>query len=164
MCWKAERGISPACEGEDVPLLDTPDIRQELPHNCGSGAFHILYRYHYPKKPLPDWGDLADPVRGIGPDTLELFVRKEFANVCCGHLDLPILQVLTRTTPVICIISCGPEIDHWVCVRGVSRGFVYTQDPGDGRNRYTISEWLKIWTDSTAGGAYPRFALTGWLK
>lgn len=161
MCWRESRGL-PACEGEDVPLLDTSDFRQTTPHSCGSGAFHILYRFHFPKKPLPDWGELADPVRGIGPDTLELFVRKEFRNVTVGHIDLPHLRFLAARTPVLCIITNGFESDHWFAVRGVTRERVYVQDPDSGRHSYTHAEWGRAWRDSTAGGIYERFALTGW--
>lgn len=144
-----------------MPLLDTPDIRQDTPHGCGSGAFHILYRYHFPKKPLPDWGELADPVRGIGPDTLELFVRKEFRNVLSGHIDLATLRFHAARSPVLCLVTTAYELDHWVAVRGVTRDYVYVQDPFDGRGRYTHAEWDAAWR-AAVGGVYERFALTGW--
>src|SRR5262245_18105753 len=112
MCWRKARGLLPLCEGIDVALLDTPQRLQDLPHNSGATAFEILYRFHYPKKPLPEWGELADPVRGIGPDTLELFVRKEFPHALVGSIDLPTLGYLTRFTPVIVILTVGPESDH----------------------------------------------------
>lgn len=145
-----------------MPLLDTLQLEQSLPYNCGAAAFHILYRYHYPRKPLPEWGELADPVRGVGADAMELFVRHEFANVCVGHLDLKHLRFLASFTPVLCIITVAPDCDHWSCVRGVTRQYVWTQDPDTGRRRYTHDEWMRVWCDSTAGGAYPRFAVTGW--
>jgi ABC-type bacteriocin/lantibiotic exporter with double-glycine peptidase domain len=147
-----------------MPLLDTPGITQDKPHNCGAAAFHILFRYHFPKKPLPDWGELADPVRGLGPDALELFVRKEFRNISVGHLDLKHLRFLSTFTPVLCIVTVGPEADHWVCVRGVTGGYVHVQDPDPEhpRHRYTHAEWFRAWRDTTAGGAFQRYGLTGW--
>ena len=147
-----------------MPLLDTPECLQDKPHNCSAGAYRTLFRFHYTKKPLPDWDELADPVRGMGPDILELLVRKEFRNVCVGHLDLKYLRFLATFTPVLCIITVGPESDHWVCVRGVTRDYVHVQDPSPERPRhkYTHAEFLKVWVDSTAGGAYQRYGLTGW--
>jgi ABC-type bacteriocin/lantibiotic exporter with double-glycine peptidase domain len=147
-----------------VPLLDTPEIVQNHPHSCGSGAFGILFRFHYPRKTMPDWGELADPVRGMGPDTLELLVRKEFSNVCVGHLDLKHLRLLSTFTPVLCIVTVGHESDHWVCTRAVTSKHVYVQDPdpANPRHRYTHKEFLKAWVDSTAGGIYQRFAIAGW--
>jgi hypothetical protein len=147
-----------------MPLLDTPECPQSLPHNCSAAAFATLFRFHFPRKPLPDWGELADPVRGMGPDTLELLVRKEFRNVCVGHLDLKHLRFLTTFTPVLCIVTVGPEEDHWVNVRGVTRGYVWVQDPNpeSPRHKYTHAEWARAWVDSTAGGAYSRFGLAGW--
>lgn len=145
-----------------MPLLETPNVRQRADHDCGAAAFAILYRYHYPRKPLPDWGELADPVRGLGPDAIELFVRKEFPHTVIGHMDLPILRHLAARTPVLCIVTVGPGLDHWVAVRGVTAQRVHTQDPADGRNSYTHTDWLAMWRDSTAGGIYPRWAVTGW--
>lgn len=160
-CWRIPRAL-PACEGFEMPLLDTPDRRQTLPHNCGACAFEILFRFHYPRKPIPEWGELADPVRGVGPDTLELFVRKEFTYSFAGHGDLPVLRYFAGFTPVLCVVTVGPESDHWVCVRGVTRTHVHTQDPDEGRKKYTHDEWLAVWRDVTAGGVYEHFCLTGW--
>jgi hypothetical protein len=145
-----------------MPLLDTPERLQDRPHGCGATAFEILFRFHFPRRPMPEWGELADPVRGIGPDTLELFVRKEFANSFIGQIDLRTLRHLTGFTPVLCILTVGPESDHWVCVRGVTGKHVYTQDPDCGRRKYTHAEWMTAWRDATAGGVYERFAVTGW--
>lgn len=147
-----------------MPLLDTPQIAQRVPHGCGAAAFEILFRFHYPRKPVPDWGELADPVRGLGPDALELFVRKEFPNVCVGHLDLEHLKFLAARTPVLCIVRVDAESDHWVAVRGVTRKSVWVQDPDPERPRhhYPHEEWMGVWRDATAGGTYERFAITGW--
>lgn len=145
-----------------MPLLDTPAIEQTSPHGCGAAAFATLFRFHYPKKPLPDWGELADPVRGVGPEALELFVRKEFNCVAAGHFDLARLRMFAGFTPVLCVVKLSTELDHWVAVRGVTPHYVHVQDPETGRRRYTHAEWLAAWTDATAGGIYERFALTGW--
>jgi len=145
-----------------MPLLDTPQIAQDGPHKCGKGAFNCLFRFHHRTRPFPDWGELADPVRGIGPETLELFVKKEFPSYCIGHIDLKHLRFLSAFTPVLCLITVDHELDHWVCVRGVTRDYVYTQDPAEGRLRYPHAEWAGVWKDAAAGGIYRRFALTGW--
>lgn len=145
-----------------MPLLDTADVRQRDAHDCGAAAFAVLFRYHFPRKPLPDWGELADPVRGLGPDALELFVRKEFPQVLVGHLDLPLLRHLSARTPVLCLVTVGPQSDHWVAVRGVTAHRVHVQDPDQGRASYPHAEWLDVWRDVTAGGVYERFAVTGW--
>lgn len=147
-----------------MPLLDTPEITQKLPHDCGAAAFHTLFRFHFPRKPVPDWGELADPVRGLGPDALELFTRKEFRNVAVGHFDLSLLRTFVSFTPVLVIVTVGTAEDHWLCVRGVTPTRVYVQDPDPAhpRRHYTHQEFLAVWRDCTAGGVYERFALTGW--
>ncbi len=145
-----------------MPLLDTPTLLQQSGHDCGATAFAILFRYHYPRKPLPDWGELADPVRGLGADALELFARKEFPSVVAGHLDLPLLRQLTQRTPVLCVITVGKGLDHWVAVRGVTAHRVHVQDPATGRASYRHDEWSNIWCDSTAGGVWYRYGIAGW--
>lgn len=146
-----------------MPLLDTPGKLQRSDHDCGATAFEILFRYHYPRRPLPDWGELADPVRGLGPDAMELFVRKEFPNVCVGHLGLKELKFFTGFTPVLCVVTVGAGADHWVVCRGVTNHRVHVQCPSLGRLSHSHAEWLAVWKDATAGGAYSRFAVAGWV-
>lgn len=146
-----------------MPLLDTPQILQRSDHDCGAAAFKTLFRYHYPRKPLPDWGELADPERGIQPDTLELFARKEFPDCHFrAKLDLRALRFHTEQTPVMCLITITPTLDHWVCVRGVTPHRVHVQCPTSGRLSYSHEEWLLRWRDATSGGIYTRIAITGW--
>jgi ABC-type bacteriocin/lantibiotic exporter with double-glycine peptidase domain len=161
-CWRIGKHLNPACGGSDVPLLDTPNIRQRSAHDCGAAAFAILYRFHFSAKPLPDWGELADPARGLSPDALELFVRKEFRNHTVGKIDLAHLQLLARFTPVLCCITTPGGDGHWTACRGVTRTRVHTQDPDAGRVSYTHAEWTAAWTDATTTTVFERFALAGW--
>lgn len=145
-----------------MPLLDTADVRQRTDHGCGATAFDVLYRFHHGGR-SPRWTqELPDPARGMGPDTLELLVRRHFDCVAVGHWDLARLALFARFTPVLCLVTVGHESDHWVCVRGVTRSRVHVQCPDRGRYDATHAEWSAAWTDATAGGAYPRLALTGW--
>jgi len=146
-----------------MPLLETPDIRQRSDHDCGAAAFKTLFRYHYPRKPLPDWGELADPERGVGPDALELFTRKEFPDCHLrARLDLRALRYHATHTPVICLITVAPDLDHWTVVRGVTAHRVHAQCPDAGRLSYTHADWLGRWRDATSGSIYTRLAITGW--
>lgn len=145
-----------------MPFLDTAELLQGKPHGCGETAFAILWKYHYARKPLPDWSEIADPVRGLGAGTLELFVKKSFGCYLAGHLDLDRLRVFAGFTPVVCIRRLSSELDHWTVVRGVGRKRVATQDPEGGRKEYAHDEWLADWTDAAEGGVYRRWAITGW--
>lgn len=161
-CWRVGRGL-PACgEGADVPLLDLQDVRQSTTHGCGAAAFDCLFRFHHGNR-APRWThELPDPARGLGPDTMELLVRRHFDHVLVGHIDVPRLRLLAAFTPVLCVVTVGEELDHWVTVRGVTGGYVHYQDPDAGPVRKKLADWLEAWTDSTAGGAWAKFALTGW--
>jgi hypothetical protein len=148
-----------------MPLLDTPELVQgDGDHRCGPVAFNILFRFHYPRKPYPSWGELADPVRGLGPDTMELMVRKEFPYVSVGRLDLHSLCLWASFTPVLCVVKTDdPTIDHWVAVRSVTAHRVHVQDPDPNTRRcsFTHAAWLDLWTDSPELG-YDRFGIAGW--
>ena len=137
--------------------------RQQHAHDCGAAAFAILFKYWFPRRPLPDWGELADPEVGLGPDALELFVRKEFPHSHLrARLDLPGLRFHAARTPVLCLVTVAPGQDHWVVARGVTAHRVHVQCPSDGRVGYTHADWLVMWTDAASGGIYRRLAITGW--
>lgn len=145
-----------------MPLLDTPELRQRDGHSCGAVAFDILYRFHHGGK-APRWTqELPDPARGMGPDTLELLVRKHFDNVVVGHIDLRTLKWLSSFTPTLCLVRIDHELDHWTVVRAVTRSKVHTQDPDEGRKHYSHEEWVGMWTDAASGGAFVRYAVAGW--
>lgn len=143
-------------------MLALPDIRQHTDFGCGAAALEVAYRFAF-EIPIPRWvRDLPDPARGVGPDTMELVVRKLFPHYLYGRLDLQTLRQLTRHTPVIALITIGPDIDHWVVASGVTRSRVHFHDPMCGVRSIPIDDWGVTWTDAAAGGAYARFGLAGW--
>lgn len=159
-CWRLDRGLQP-CEGADMPILSVPDLRQNDSHSCGAVALDVLLRYHGRKLPA-DVKRLADPVKGLGPDTAELVVRRHLDHVLTGHIDLERLRVLSAFTPVLCVVTLTPEVDHWVCVVGVTRSRVHYHCPTNGVQWLSHAEWDRVWVDCTAGGVWRRYALTGW--
>src|SRR5262245_25174775 len=111
-CWRSRRGLPPCGEATDVALLDTPERLDLAGYKCGPVALAIHYRYWYPKRPLPTWGELVDPLLGFGVDCMLAAVRKEFPYFTYGEWELETLQWYARRTPVICLVNAG-EADHW---------------------------------------------------
>jgi len=140
--------------------LAVVDLRQRDNHSCGGVALDVHFRFHGLRLPRM-YRALPDPVRGLGPDTAELIVRKHYAHVIAGRLDLATLRHFSRFTPVLCVITVAPESDHWVNCIGVSRTRVHFHCPSDGLQSVPHADWLAMWRDA-GPGAYLRYGLTGW--
>lgn len=145
-----------------MPLLETVSRFQQSDHDCGPTAFEVLFRFWYATKPLPAWGDLADPHLGVGLDLLHLMCRKEFPKTATGDgWSLEDLAAFSRFTPVLTMVHSTDLYAHWVVVRGVQRGRVYYHCPTNGRESKPAAEWEAAWRDERRDG-YDRCCVTGW--
>ncbi len=146
MNWFDRRGI-PRSEG--VYLLKIPDIRQRSDHDCGAAAIEAVCRYYGRKvKGVPN---LANPVQGMGPDTVEAVLRSLKFRLVTGTMRVVDLKHYTKIfTPVLCpIADMG---GHWVVVRGVERQRVHFHCPTRGPTSLPIEQWEEEWTSGTTSG------------
>lgn len=143
-------------------LLDLPDRRQSAGHDCGLACALTAYEYLSVDIPeLPDW--LPCERQGMSPQVLEAFLRHGGLGTVAGELqDLKELQWhVDRGRPVACLVSLHGG--HWVCVRGVSRGRVYLQDPTRGRWDVRADEFAGLWKDvDRMGTQYYQWAVAAW--
>lgn len=137
-------------------MIVLPDIRQTNDHSCGMAAVMAVCYY---------WGvadppDLANPVQGMGPDTVEALLRSAGLQVLSGTFTIHDLRYLTRDRPVICPTQY--EGGHWVTVRGITQ-WVYYQDPLYGPRHTGKTEWMAAWDDrGRLGHSYKHWGICGY--
>lgn len=147
MDWFEARRI-PRSDGVLV-LLKIPDIRQRADFDCGAAAIEAVCRYYGRKGSKAE--KLANPVQGMGPDTVEAVLRSLRFRLVTGTMRVSELQHFTRTyTPVICPVADFGG--HWVVVRGVERGRVHYHCPIRGQVTARLEDWEANWTSETAIG------------
>lgn len=155
-CWRARNLLSP-CEGAcDVPLLDTPDIRQLGPYDCGRAAALIVLRYYGMSEADAATSAGRIPVDkhdGTDPAQLAAWARHEGWHVNEGWMDLHTVRHHgAQGTPVILLATLHGG-GHWVVSRGIARRSIYLQDPATGRDKHDIDEFTKVWHDANRYGA-----------
>ncbi len=153
MCdWFRTRGIY-RTDGDTV-AIQIPDVRQRDDYDCGPAAIDAGLRAI--GSSIRRFPELANPIQGLAPDTVEAVLRAGGLPVLSGTMTIEDLRHLTRSgRPVFCPIlrgGCG----HWVTVAGIvkTRGpaRVVFQCPIDGPCRMPVPTWLEQWQDVGRSG------------
>lgn len=155
--WYDRNGVRHA--HPDMIMLTIPDVRQRADYDCGAACVAAVLRALGIKVPVELW-DLANPVQGMPPDTVEAVLRGAGVRVVSGQMSAADLQHFTRSgAPVLCPVNSGGE-GHWVVVTGVGRGRVHFHDPAAGPTSLRVKEFLPMWQDSHwLGGVYKNWGI-----
>lgn len=156
MNWHAARGIA---QREDSMILKLPDIRQKDDYDCGAAAVDTVLRF-LGVRSCAAVLDMANPVQGTAPDTVEALLRRAGLPVLSGTLHIEDLKHFPdHGRPVVCPVSTD-DGGHWVIVAGISRGRVHYQCPLNGKTTMKVSDWLVRWRDtSRSGHEYDRWGI-----
>lgn len=139
-----------------MPLLETPHIEQLGNFDCGraSALINLLYN----SVPQAEAAVMVGRLRvsthdGVDPSEMATWGRSEGWHVNEGWMDIGTLKHHgDEGRPVILLVTLHGN-GHWIVSRGVSRGWVFVQDPATGRDKYKADEFLKIWNDANRYGA-----------
>ena len=144
-------------------MLELNGAMQKGDYDCGAACVDTVIRY-YGIRTSVAFLDLANPIQGLSPDSIEALCRKAGLSILSGTMTTDDLQHLTkRERPVLCPITT-PEGGHWIVVRGVARGRVYFHDPADGPRSLKLADWSAGWRDtSRAGHEYDRWGICAYL-
>jgi hypothetical protein len=130
-------------------MLAIPDVRQALDYDCGTAAVDAVCRFFGKRErgPVP----LANPIQGMGPQTVEAVLRSRGFRVLSGSMTVRDLKHLTDTgRPVLCPVDLFGG--HWVVVSGVARLQVAFHCPTDGPRTLKAAAWLPVWKDRSHDG------------
>lgn len=139
-------------------LLDIPDVRQAHDYDCGAAVIDAVSIYFARRRGT--LFELANPVQGMAPDTVEAVLRSVGFSVLSGTMTPEDLKHFCNTgRPVLCPVSTHGG--HWVVVRGViGLGLVFIHCPIDGRLQLSADEWAGVWRDvSRSGQLFERWGI-----
>lgn len=158
--WRASRFISGT--GINEMLLNIPDIRQTEGHTCGDAAALCVLSFHN----IAASFRLATKQQGADPVSIESKLRQLGMNVVAGELSIGDLSHYCKSgRPVICLVHWPDGDDsHYVTVKGVSKGYVYFQDPESGPSKCKISEFQSAWEAIGRIGTYRNWGIVPWVQ
>jgi ABC-type bacteriocin/lantibiotic exporter with double-glycine peptidase domain len=142
-------------------LLALPMTMQNHAHDCGEAALRCVLSFYGIKAAVR----LATPERGTTPEQLENAMKSIGLRVVSGEMNICDLKHFCDTgRPVLAVVHWPDEEDsHWICIRGVSRGMVYYQDPAEGSRKKPVKEFLNSWYAGGRVGPYKTWAICGHL-
>lgn len=145
-----------------MALLDTRDIRQLGPYDCGraSALIKLLY-YDIPEVEAATMvGRLTvDPDDGTSPGNLAAWFRQERWNVNEGWMDIDTVRHHGAQGRPVILLSQHNGIGHWTVARGVGKTVIYLQDPNEGRRTQKINEFVASWHDADRYARYTQWGL-----
>ena len=158
MTWHEARFIQR--EGHDM-LLSLPDIRQNSSFDCGEAAVRTILAFHGIKAAVR----LATTSHGTDPTQIEAAFRNIGMGVAAGEMTVADLAHFCNAgRPVVCLVHWkGAADSHYVCVRGVSRGWVYFHDVESGVGKCPVKEFESQWKADGRIGRYRRWGLCPWV-
>jgi ABC-type bacteriocin/lantibiotic exporter with double-glycine peptidase domain len=147
---------------EAFMLLSLPPVIQAGEFDCGDAAARVVLQYHGIKATAR----MATPERGTSPEQIEAAFKRIGMKVVSGEMSIADLRHFCDTLrPVITVIHWPGEADsHYVCVRGVSRGWVYYHDVADGPGKKNVVEFLTAWRAAGRAGVYRQWGICGWIE
>ena len=135
------------CEPGGVNVLLTlRGCPQAGPHDCGEAAVRTVLRYW--KVRGADAVRFATPQDGSDPRTLEAAMRLAGLHVLSGEMTADDLRHFCNAgKPVVALIQAHGA-GHYVCTRGISRGWVYYYDPAAGEAKSRVADFAAAWHDA----------------
>lgn len=143
-------------------LLTIPAIRQGQPHECGKAVLQAVLAFHGIVAPV----NVSTPTDGTDPREIESFLRRLRMPVISGTMEIEDLRHFanTRRPPIVLIHPPDYADSHYVVVRGVGRGAVYTYDPDGCQNqRFGFPDWAVAWHATGRFEPFRRWAIVSWL-
>ena len=141
-------------------LLTLPDIRQQEGHTCGDAAALCVLAFHG----ITASFRLATKQQGADPVSIESKLRQIGLKVTAGESKIDDLRHYCDSgRPVICLVHWPDgEDSHYLTVKGVSKGYVYYQDPEEGPGKCKVKEFESSWSASGRIGMYNKWAIVAW--
>jgi ABC-type bacteriocin/lantibiotic exporter with double-glycine peptidase domain len=143
-------------------MLTLADIRQKESYDCGLAAVRCIVAYFGCR-----YANLAERLAtngmdGTDPRSIEGFLRQEGFMVQSGSMTIDDLKHHIKLgRPVLVLVSW--KGGHYIVVSGVSRGYVYYQDPNEGPGRAKIAEFENDWeVFDRFGTNYEHFGIAVW--
>lgn len=140
-----------------MALLNTPELLQEGPYDCGRTACLIVLGFHgitgadanRAIATLP-----VCPVDGTDPAQMETWFRSLDGWGCSGGSIgvSTIKHHCDEGRPVILLMQTEHG-GHWVVSRGVSQGRIHLQCPNKGRFPMAVKAFEAAWWDNGRHGA-----------
>lgn len=146
-------------------MLTIPDVRQRKDYDCGAACVSALLSFY--GREWPTVWQLANPVQGMDPATVEAVFRAAGLDVLSGAMTLADLAHFARSgRPVMCPVHTDDDGPHWVVVRGVGDmpgagtmgAWVFHHCPTSGPIHLREADWLEVWY----GLAYDGQAFDRW--
>lgn len=132
-----------------MPLIETPDVRQRGPYDCGRAA--ALIALLTPPSGVSEADALTlvgslpvDKYDGTDPAQLAGWWRRIGWHVNEGWMDLDTVRHHGNEGRPVILLATLHGGGHWVVSRGIARQTIYLQDPYSGRDKYPIVEFEAV--------------------
>lgn len=154
-CWRAKNHLTPCCSTE-MALLNTPEIYQKGPYDCGRASALIVLGFYGVVgadadrliATLP-----VDPHDGTDPLQMSTWFRSIGWGCCEGTMDIGTVKHHGAEGRPVILLYQNEHGGHWAVSRGVSRGTIYLQDPNSGRSKMPVAAFEAAWWDNSRHGA-----------